>query len=36
MSKIDNIDVEALAKPLTYPTEAFLSKDYALAEKEKL
>jgi nitrite reductase/ring-hydroxylating ferredoxin subunit len=30
------IGVEDLAEPLTYPVEAFLSKEYAEAEKEKL
>jgi len=36
MNKPLNIEVEDLAKPLTYPVEAFLSRDYAEAEKEKL
>ncbi|RZL70069.1 MAG: aromatic ring-hydroxylating dioxygenase subunit alpha, partial [Sphingomonas sp.] len=31
-----NISVEDLAEPLTYPVEAFLSREYAEAEKEKL
>jgi phenylpropionate dioxygenase-like ring-hydroxylating dioxygenase large terminal subunit len=36
MNKPSGIKVEDLAKPLTYPVEAFLSRDYAEAEKEKL
>lgn len=36
MNKPTSISVEELAKPLTYSTEAFLSKEYAEAEKERL
>ena len=36
MNSPTNIEMDDLAKPLTYPVEAFLSRDYARAEKEKL
>ncbi|MES2490168.1 MAG: aromatic ring-hydroxylating dioxygenase subunit alpha [Pseudomonadota bacterium] len=36
MSKIDNLSIEDLSEPLTYSTEAFLSRDYAKAEGDKL
>jgi len=36
MNKPSGIKAEDLARPLTYPVEAFLSRDYAEAEKEKL
>lgn len=36
MNKPVNISVEDLAEPLTYPVEAFISPEYAKAEREKL
>jgi phenylpropionate dioxygenase-like ring-hydroxylating dioxygenase large terminal subunit len=36
MNKPADFSVEDLAEPLTYPVKAFLSRDYAEAEKEKL
>ena len=36
MNKPLDIAEEDLAKPLTYPVEAFLSRDYAQAEKDRL
>jgi len=34
--KIDNIKVEDLAEPLTFPVEAYISEEYARAEGDKL
>lgn len=36
MKKSINISVEDLTEPLTYPVEAFISREYAKAEKDKL
>ena len=36
MNKQNNIAVEDLAEPLTYPVEAFISPEYAKAERELL
>ena len=36
MSKSVNISVEDLTEPLTYPVEAFISREYAEAEKDRL
>jgi phenylpropionate dioxygenase-like ring-hydroxylating dioxygenase large terminal subunit len=36
MNKPEKIEVEALSEPLTFPVEAFISRDYAEAEGEKL
>lgn len=36
MNKPINIDEADLARPLTYPIEAFVSRDYAQAEKDRL
>ena len=36
MNKPLNISVEDLSEPLTYPVEAFISREYAEAEKDLL
>ena len=36
MNKPVNISVEDLSEPLTYPVEAFISPEYAEAEKDLL
>ena len=36
MNKPVNISVEDLEEPLTYPTEAFLSREYAAEEADRL
>ena len=36
MNKQNNIAVEDLAEPLTYPVEAFISPEFAKAERELL
>jgi phenylpropionate dioxygenase-like ring-hydroxylating dioxygenase large terminal subunit len=36
MNKPEKIAVEALSEPLTYPVEAFISREYAEAEAERL
>lgn len=36
MDTLANVSVEELAEPLTYPVEAFISKEYAQAEGDRL
>ncbi len=36
MNKFDNVKIEELTEPLTFPVEAYLSREYAEAEADKL
>ena len=36
MNRPEKIVAEALSEPLTYPVDAFISRDYAEAEPERL